>query len=299
VRPFEDKHVALLKTFADQAAIAIENVRLFNETKEALERQTATADVLKVIASSPSDLQPVFDTIAERSKALIGAHSTTVVRYIGGMMELASFTPVSPEADAVLRAMFPMQPTAGDPQIEQILRGEIARIADAESELQNLAMRDMARARGWRSRLLVPLRDDTGVIGWISIARKEAGSFAEKDVELLRTFADQAVIAISNVELFQEVQARTQDLTESLHSSRPPPPTCSRSSAARRSTWRRYLMPCCHQLAGYAKPTSELFVTRKAASSGLPRLSAASPNGSNISKDILQSRTEARFSGEQ
>ena len=213
---FEPRHVELVQTFADQAAIAIENARLINETREALARQTATADVLKVIASSPSDLQPVFDTIAERSKALIGAHSTTVVRYIGGMMELASFTPVSPEADAVLRAMFPMQPTAGDPQIEQILRGEITRIADAESELQDLAMRDMARARGWRSRLLVPLRDDTGVIGWISIARKEAGSFAEKDVELLRTFADQAVIAISNVELFQEVEAKTRDLTESL-----------------------------------------------------------------------------------
>ena len=213
---FSQQEIDLVQTFADQAVIAIENVRLFNETQEALARQTATADVLKVIASSPSNLQPVFDAIAERSKALIGAHSTTVVRYIGGMMELASFTPVSPEADAVLRAMFPMQPTAGDPQIEQILRGEITRIADAESELQNLAMRDLARARGWRSRLLVPLRDDTGVIGWISIARKEAGSFAEKDVELLRTFADQAVIAISNVELFQEVEAKTRDLEESL-----------------------------------------------------------------------------------
>jgi signal transduction histidine kinase len=210
---FDDTTVDLLKTFADQAVIAIENARLFNETKEALARQTATSDVLKVIASSPSNLQPVFDTIAERSKALIGAHSTTVVRYIGGMIELAAFTPVSPDADTALLALFPRRPTA---EHDVVLRGEIARIHDAESELQGNVMLDTARARGWRSRLHVPLKDDTGVIGWISITRKETGGFADKDVELLQTFADQAVIAIQNVELIEEVQARTRELSQSL-----------------------------------------------------------------------------------
>jgi GAF domain-containing protein len=214
--PFTDRQIELAQTFADQAVIAIENTRLFNETKEALARQTATADVLKVIASSPSNLQPVFDTIAERSKALIGAHSTVVIRYIGGQMELAAFTPVSPEADAAVRAMFPRRPSPDDPQNVQVLRGEIAQIADAESDFLLPSMRDVARARGWRSRLLVPLKDDTGVIGWISITRKEAGGFTDKDVELLKTFADQAVIAIQNVELFEEVQAKTRDLEESL-----------------------------------------------------------------------------------
>jgi two-component system, NtrC family, sensor kinase len=212
VRPFTDKQIELLGNFANQAVIAIENARLFNETEEALARQTATADVLKVIASSPSTLQPVFNAIAERSKTLIGAHSSTVIRYVDGMMELASFTPVNPEADATVRKMFPRRPTAGDPP-EQILRGEVAQITDAESEIP--VMRDAARARGWRSRLLVPLKDD-GVIGWISVTRKEPGGFADKDVELLRTFADQAVIAIKNVKLFEEVQARTSDLQESL-----------------------------------------------------------------------------------
>jgi two-component system, NtrC family, sensor kinase len=217
VRPFTDKQIELLKNFANQAVIAIENTRLFNETGEALARQTATADVLKVIASSPSTLQPVFDAIAERSKALIGAHSTVVVRYIDGMIQLASFTPVSPEADATVRKMFPRRPTAGDPP-EQILRGEIAQITDAESDSEiSPMMRDAARARGWRSRLVVPLKDDSGTIGWISITRKEPGGFADKDVELLCTFADQAVIAIQNVKLFEEVQARTRDLEESLH----------------------------------------------------------------------------------
>jgi signal transduction histidine kinase len=212
---FADHHVQLLRTFADQAVIAIQNARLFNETKEALARQTATADVLKVIASSPSNLQPVFDAIAERSKALIGAHSTTVVRHIDGVVELASFTPVSREADAALQALFPMRPNT-DPQFAQILRGEVALITDAELEIQNVAMKDTARMRGWRSRLLVPLKDDTGVIGWISITRTEPGGFGDKDIELLQTFADQAVIAISNVELFKAVQDRTSELSRSL-----------------------------------------------------------------------------------
>jgi transcriptional regulator with GAF, ATPase, and Fis domain len=178
--PFSEKELALLKTFADQAVIAIQNTRLFNETKEALARQTATADVLMVIASSPSDLRPVFDAIAERSKALISAHSTVVVRYVDGVIKLAAFTPVSPEADMALLAVFPMRPT--DPEFERVVRGEVAQIADAETELQANAMRDVARARGWRSRLLMPLKEDTGVIGWISITRKEAGGFADKDV---------------------------------------------------------------------------------------------------------------------
>ena len=210
---FDDKTIGLLKTFADQAVIAIENARLFNETTEALARQTATADVLKVIASSPSNLQPVFDAIAERSKALIGAHATTVVRFIDGMIRLEAYTPVNPEADAALLALFPRKPTS---EHEVVIGGEIGRIHDAESELQGSAMLDVARARGWRSRLHVPLKSDTGIIGWISVTRKEAGAFADKDVELLQTFADQAVIAIQNVELFDEVQAKTRDLTEAL-----------------------------------------------------------------------------------
>ena len=129
--PFSAHHVELLQTFADQAVIAIENVRLFNETKEALARQTATADVLKVIASSPSDIRPVFDAIAERSKELIGGHSTTVIRYVGDMIQLGSFTPTNPEADAVLRALFP-RPIADDAQTQGTRLGEIAQIVDTE-----------------------------------------------------------------------------------------------------------------------------------------------------------------------
>jgi signal transduction histidine kinase len=216
VKPFTDQQIALIENFASQAVIAIQNTRLFNETREALARQTATSDVLKVIASSPSNLQPVFDAIAERSKALIGGHSTTVFRFAGDMVELVGATSVGAEADAVLRATFPM-PVSRMRNIEQVLRGEISEIADVMADTQHDdSSKNVARARGWRSRLVVPLRGDNAVIGFISITRKEPGAFADKDKELVRTFADQAVIAIQNVELFEEVQAKTRDLEESL-----------------------------------------------------------------------------------
>ena len=193
--------IALLQNFATQAAIAIQNARLFNETKEALARQTATADVLKVIASSPSNLQPVFVAIAERSNELMHGHSTTVFRLVGNMIELAAFTPVSETADAVLRAAFP-RPRSTFSGLDLAFRGEEQETIDAASDASETS-RDIARARGFRGRLVVPLKSDSGIIGAISITRKEPGAFADKDKELLRTFADQAVIAIQNVELFE------------------------------------------------------------------------------------------------
>jgi len=216
VRLFEDKQIALLQGFAAQAVIAIENARLLNELRESLQQQTATADVLKVIASSPSDLQPVFDAIAERSNQLVGGHSTTVIRFVGDMVELAAFTPVSQEADAALQALFPRPIAEGDPQLARVRRGEITEVTDTEAEGTYELTQNVARTRGWRSRLMVPLRSDNEAIGVISITRKEPGEFAAQHVELLRTFADQAVIAIQNVKLFDEVQARTRDLEESL-----------------------------------------------------------------------------------
>jgi two-component system, NtrC family, sensor kinase len=213
VKPFTTKQIALLQTFSDQAVIAIENTRLFNETNEALERQTATADILKVIASSPSNVQPVFEAIAERSKRLVDALSTTVFRLEDGMMHLKAFTSTTPEADATLKAMFPA-PLSDFSWGGAINSGEIHRVIDTELEIEGL--RELARLRGFRSMLFVPLLRDRKPIGVIAVTREEPGPFIDHHVQLLQTFADQAVIAIENVRLFDEVQERTEDLKESL-----------------------------------------------------------------------------------
>ncbi|WP_244608133.1 GAF domain-containing protein [Bradyrhizobium algeriense] len=209
---FAPHHAQLLQTFADQAVIAIENARLFNETKEALERQTATADILKVIASSPSDVQPVFDAIAHSANRLIGGFSAAVFRYSDGRIHLAAFTPTDAQGDAVLQSSFPV-PLAEFPPYQLTREGAPAELPDTDLEP---AARDIARARGYRSMLFAPLMNDGEPVGIITVTRVAPGPFGEQHVRLLQMFADQAVIAIKNVGLFNEVQARTNDLSESL-----------------------------------------------------------------------------------
>jgi two-component system NtrC family sensor kinase len=210
---FAGHHVQLLKTFADQAVIAIENVRLFNETKEALERQTATADILKVIASSPTDVQPVFDAIASSANRLIGGYSCTVSRFVDGTAFLKAFTPTTPEADEILQSSFP-QPVAGFAPFLMAKAGEVTQVPDTEAMTGGIL--EISRARGFRSMLFAPLMNKGETIGSIGVTRVQPGSFGDDHVQLLKTFADQAVIAIENTRLFNEVQARTRDLTESL-----------------------------------------------------------------------------------
>ncbi|WP_167767337.1 GAF domain-containing protein [Bradyrhizobium frederickii] len=204
--------VQLLQTFADQAVIAIENARLFNETKAALERQTATADILKVMAASPSDVQPVFDAIAANANRLIGGFSTAVLRYADGAAHLAAFTPTDPAGDRVLQASFPVR-FAQFPPYGLVANGTAAQLPDTELEP---AARDIARARGYRSMLFAPLMSEGEAIGIIIATRRATGAFAEHHVRLLQTFADQAVIAIKNVSLFNEVANRTEELAKSL-----------------------------------------------------------------------------------
>jgi GAF domain-containing protein len=213
---FDDKTVDLLKTFADQAVIAIENARLFNETQEALERQTATADILKVIASSPSDVQPVFEAIAERSNRLLDGLSTAVYSLVDDVQHLMAFTRTSPAADAALQSTFP-RPLSAVFWGDAIRKGENFRMSDSEAELVTQpSMRELARLRGWRSALLVPLVRDQKPIGTVSVTRAEPGPFADHHVQLLQTFADQAVIAIENSRLLRELRQRTDDLSEAL-----------------------------------------------------------------------------------
>ena len=212
VEPFSPREIDLVQTFADQAVIAIENTRLFNETREALERQTATADILKVIARSPDDVQPVFEAIAASANRLLGGFSTAVFRFVDDTVHLAAFTPTTPAADEMLMASFP-RPVAGFAALELAHQGRTMQIANTEDAPR---VRDLARARGFRSMLFVPLMSDRVPVGYIGVTRVATGSFADHHVQLLQTFADQAVIAISNVRLFNEVQERTRELSQSL-----------------------------------------------------------------------------------
>jgi GAF domain-containing protein len=213
VKPFSDRQIALVESFAAQAVIAMENARLFNETKEALERQTATADILKVIASSPSNVQPVFDAIARRANTLVGGFSSTVFRFIDGIAYLKAFTPTTPAADEILKATFP-RPVADFPPFRMAQAGEVTQVPDTEALSDEIL--EISRARGFRSMLFAPLMHDGTSIGFIAVTRVQPGNFADHHVQLLQTFADQAVIAIENARLFEEVQAKTRDLTESL-----------------------------------------------------------------------------------
>ena len=185
------------------------------DLKEAREQQAATAEILKVIASSPDDVQPVFQAIVATADRLIGGFSTGVYRFVGGICHLEAFTPVNPAADEMMRARFP-RPIAGMWHFERAHAGEIVEFADTETEAAALPLREIARARGFRSLLYVPLMSKGTAIGFIAVSRRNPGSFSAHHVELLRTFADQAVIAIENVRLFDEVNARTDDLRESL-----------------------------------------------------------------------------------
>ena len=205
------RQINLLKIFADQAAIAIENVRLFDETKEALERQTATAQVLEVIARSLDDVQPVFDAIATSSKRLLGCHSTMVARIHDEALHLQAFTSTTIDGDAAMWAAFPV-PLARSLLARVCVRGEVAMLQDTESEtLSTPFNRALGRARGYRSMLMCPLLRDGKTIGVIGVTWVKPGPFAPDQVALLQTFANQAVIAIENVRLFKEAkEAREQ-----------------------------------------------------------------------------------------
>jgi GAF domain-containing protein len=214
VRPFSDAQIELLKTFANQAVIAIENVRLFNETKEALERQTATSEILSVISSSPTDVQPVFDAIARNAVTLCGGIRALVLRFDGVMLHIAGHHNMSPDVvDRVDRA-FPRRPGRDYPPGRAFLERSVVHVPDLQAATEFAA--STARQRGVGSLLAVPLLREQEAVGVISLARDLVGPFSPQQIEVLQTFADQAVIAIENVRLFNELEARNRELTESL-----------------------------------------------------------------------------------
>jgi GAF domain-containing protein len=213
VRPFTDKQIALLQTFTDQAAIAIENVRLFTETREALERQMATSEILRVISSSPTDVQPVFDAVAASGARLCDAIDAAIFRVDGDALRLVAHQGAIP-AHAPLQGP-PL--VRGTPPGRAVLDGRTIHFTYGQGEDDEYPEgSEIARRFGHRTVLCVPLLRAGQAIGVIAVRRTEARPFTDRQVELLKTFADQAVIAIENVRLFKELEVRNRDLTEAL-----------------------------------------------------------------------------------
>ncbi len=216
VRPFTPAQIKLLETFADQAVIAIENVRLFQELKESLEQQTATSEILGVIASSPTDIQPVLDVVAENAARLCDATDAQISRVEDDdFMTIASFGPLPPTY-----SKRPLDRTF--PGGRAIIDRQVIHIPDLEAirETEYPGARGGRRPGGapivLRTTLAVPLLREGIAIGAILIRRTEVKPFTDKQIALLKTFADQAVIAIENVRLFQELEARTRELARSV-----------------------------------------------------------------------------------
>jgi signal transduction histidine kinase/HAMP domain-containing protein len=210
VRTFTDREISLLQTFGDQAAIALENVRLFNETQEALARQTATSDVLQVISGSPTDVQPVFDIIAERAASLTAARYCLVTRLEDEQVQLVSLHGVNEAGTAALRAAWPQRlKDSTSIAARAMRRRDVVNVADLLAESDTDYAPNMKRAcalAGFRSGLSVPMLRDQQIIGAITVNRAETGLYADKEVALLQTFARQAVVAIENVRLFNETK---------------------------------------------------------------------------------------------
>jgi GAF domain-containing protein len=220
VRPFTDKQIALVQNFASQAVIAVENARLLTELRESLEEQTATSEVLRVISSSPGELEPVFAAMLEKAARICDAKFGGIYRWDGDALHLIG-THNTPPGFAEYRRRTPLRPDPKSGSGRMIATKTVVHIADvtvgqayAEQRVPELVA--AAELGGSRTVLAVPMLKEDELIGAILMSRQEVRPFSDRQIALVRNFAAQAVIAIENARLLNELRQRTTDLTESL-----------------------------------------------------------------------------------
>ncbi len=231
LRPFSEQDIALLESFAEQAVIAMENARLTTELRqrtdelakrnseygERIEHQSATIDVLKAMSASPGDAQPVFSIITRRARELCSSSAASLLEFDGELVHLRSFIGgeefAKPGARENYERLFPMVPTRALNTSRAILDRQIVHVHDLAAQPEQMVV---VLNLGQRSQIAVPLLRDGAAIGTIALASTEVGGFSDSQVELLKTFAEQAVIAITSAETYRSLQSRTSDLQQSL-----------------------------------------------------------------------------------
>src|SRR5215831_6186672 len=214
VQPFAEQQIALVRTFADQAAIAIENARLLNELRESLQQQTATADVLKVISRSTFDLRAVLEILTESAARLCGATRSHIFQFDGEFLRFAGAYGAWPGFTEYLER-HPLRPGPGTIAGMAALERRTIHVLDV-LQVSDYELPDLIKQQGFRTTLAVPMLREGALRGVIAILKTEVEPFTDNQIKLVETFADQAVIAIENARLFEEVQARTRELARSV-----------------------------------------------------------------------------------